>query len=413
MAIGIFWVVTALIGIGVAAILIMSLLRAAHSAEPAAAYDMRVYRDQLREVDRDLARGIIGAEDAERLRAEVSRRVLDADRAMAGVSDDGRGPGRISMAGVALVVVLTAGAFAGYWVLGAPGYPDMPMAARIADADAAYRDRPGQAALEAEFTTALPQPDLPDGVDPKFLELMERLRTAVTERPSDVQGQKLLARNEAALGNFAAAYAAQAQVIALTAPEDSAEDHAAQAELMILAAGGVVSPEAEAALTAALQRDPENGTARYYSGMMLAQTGRPDMAFRLWRGLLESSSPDDPWFEPLRAQIGSLATRAGVQYEPPAATPGPSAADVEAAAGMNEADRTAMIEGMVTQLNQRLATEGGTADEWARLIGAYGVLGQTDRATAIYAEALTRFEGRSEDLALIRSAGERAGVAVE
>ncbi|TKA94471.1 c-type cytochrome biogenesis protein CcmI, partial [Cereibacter changlensis] len=60
----IFWAVTALIGFGVAAILIATLLRAATAAEPAAAFDMRVYRDQLREVDRDLARGIIGAEDA-------------------------------------------------------------------------------------------------------------------------------------------------------------------------------------------------------------------------------------------------------------------------------------------------------------------------------------------------------------
>ncbi|PTE21997.1 c-type cytochrome biogenesis protein CcmI [Cereibacter changlensis JA139] len=406
----IFWAVTALIGLGVAAILIATLLRAATAAEPAAAFDMRVYRDQLREVDRDLARGIIGAEDAERLRAEVSRRVLEADRALAAAPQRGRGPGAISVAGAALVALLLAGAFGIYLRLGAPGYADMPMAARIADADAAYRDRPEQAALEAEFA-ALPQPELPNGADPKFLELMERLRAAVAERPTDVQGQELLARNEAALGNFAAASAAQRQVIALTSPRDSAEDHAALAELMILAAGGVVSPEAEAALTAALQRDPENGTARYYSGLMLAQTGRPDMAFRLWRGLLEASSPGDPWYEPLRAQIPDLAWRAGVDYQLPAPAAGPSAEDLQAAEGMSDEDRKAMIEGMVTQLNDRLATQGGTAEEWAQLIGAYGVLGQTERATAIFAEAQTRFEGREADLALIRAAADRAGVA--
>ncbi|MEH6774303.1 MAG: c-type cytochrome biogenesis protein CcmI [Cereibacter changlensis] len=406
----IFWAVTALIGLGVAAILIATLLRAATAAEPAAAFDMRVYRDQLREVDRDLARGIIGAEDAERLRAEVSRRVLEADRALATAPQRGRGPGAISVAGAALVALLLAGAFGLYLRLGAPGYSDMPMAARIADADAAYRDRPDQAALEAEFA-ALPQAELPNGADPKFLELMERLRTAVAERPTDVQGQELLARNEAALGNFAAASAAQRQVIALTSPRDSAEDHAALAELMILAAGGIVSPEAEVALTAALQRDPENGTARYYSGLMLAQTGRPDMAFRLWRGLLEGSRPGDPWYEPLRAQIPDLAWRAGVDYQLPAPTAGPSAEDLQAAEGMSDEDRQAMIEGMVTQLNDRLATQGGTAEEWAQLIGAYGVLGQTERATAIFAEAQTRFEGREADLALIRAAADRAGVA--
>jgi cytochrome c-type biogenesis protein CcmH len=44
---------------------------------------------------------------------------------------------------------------------------------------------------------------------------MERLRTTVAERPDDVQGQRLLARNEAALGNYAAARAAQERVVAL------------------------------------------------------------------------------------------------------------------------------------------------------------------------------------------------------
>ena len=69
-----------------------------------------------------------------------------------------------------------------------------------------------------------------------------------------------------------------------------------------------------------------------------------------------------------------------------------------------------MIRGMVDGLSNRLATDGGTAQEWARLIGALGVLGETDRATAIWAEAQTVFADRAEDLALIRSAAEQAGL---
>lgn len=76
---------------------------------------------------------------------------------------------------------------------------------------------------------------------------------------------------------------------------------------------------------------------------------------------------------------------------------------------MEAGDRQAMIEGMVEQLNDRLAREGGSAEEWARLIASLGVLGQTERARAIYGEAQGRFAGRAEDLAALKAAAEQAG----
>ena len=95
---------------------------------------------------------------------------------------------------------------------------------------------------------------------------------------------------------------------------------------------------------------------------------------------------------------------------PPAALPGPSAADVQAAGQMSAADRQQMIRGMVQKLADKLANEGGAAPEWARLIGAYGVLGETGRAAAIWTEAQGRFAGHDADLATIRAAAEKAGV---
>ena len=61
-----FWIAAAGIGLAVTALLLLALLRGRAGGEPAAAYDLRVYRDQLREVDRDLARGVIAPADAER-----------------------------------------------------------------------------------------------------------------------------------------------------------------------------------------------------------------------------------------------------------------------------------------------------------------------------------------------------------
>ena len=416
-----FWLIAAALALAVAAILYMAFRRAGRQGEPAAAFDLRVYRDQLAEVDRDLARGVIAAEDAERMRTEISRRVLEADRALSstteGTADCARGRAGL----IGLTALAVAGAFGIYAAIGAPGYPDMPLQTRLAMAEELRATRPGQAVAEAEAGDVLaadrPEPDA------RFLDLMAKLRTAVADNPNDLTGQELLARNEAALGNFAAAYRAQEQVIALKEPRSTGEDHAVLAELMILAAGGYISPEAEKALTEALRRDGENGTARYYSGLMFAQTGRPDMAFRLWRPLLESSAPDAPWVPPIRGQIEAAAAAAGIDYPlPPAAgagaaagtgpaLPGPSAEDMNAAAEMSAEDRQAMIRSMVEGLNDRLAQEGGSAEEWARLIGALGVLGETDRARAIWAEAQTRFADRAEDLAMLRAAATQAGVA--
>lgn len=460
-----FWMTAGTMVLAVAAILLAALLRGRAVAAPAAAYDLRVYRDQLAEIDRDAARGMLGAEEAQRLRTEVSRRVLEADRELANtqtgtVTASTAGRGVLTVAG--LVVVLLVAAFWGYWQLGVPGYADMPMKARIAFAENLRLTRPSQTEAEAQ----MPPVDAARDINV----LMEKLRAAVAERPDDLQGLGLLARNEAGLGNlaaavvaqkriidlkgdaatpddlaflaelesraaivaglddtqravlsvqnaasqsaYAAAYAAQMQVITLKGAEADAEDHAMLAELMILAAGGYVSPQAEVALSEALKRDAENGTARYYWGLMLAQIGRPDTAFTVWRNLLESSSSDDPWAQPLLAQIEELASMAGVAYGLPASNaPGPSAGDVAAAAEMSDADRQAMIESMVAQLNDRLASEGGTAAEWARLIGAYGVLGQPDNARRIWAEAQTRFAGKPDDLAVVRASAETAGVA--
>jgi cytochrome c-type biogenesis protein CcmH len=185
---------------------------------------------------------------------------------------------------------------------------------------------------------------------------------------------------------------------------------------MVMAAGGYVSPEAEVALARVLERDPGNGAARYYTGLLMIQTGRPDLAFQVWDGLLRTSAPTDPWVPPIRARIGDLAQIAGVRdYTPPQmaaapAAPGPAAEQVEAASEMTPEERMEMVRGMVEGLSDRLATEGGPPEDWARLIGALGVLGETAQATAIADEAETVFAGNDAALSLIAEARLRAGL---
>lgn len=399
-----FWIAATVLTLGLVALFWRALAGSGIApARSTAAADIGVYRDQLAEVARDAERGTISAAEAERSRIEISRRILEADRAVQSEAVGNAGGPRAAVIG--LMAAAFAGAFWLYWEIGAPGYPDLPIADRLARAEAFRADRPSQAEAEA----AAPQRETPAPA-PDYAELMERLRSTVAARPDDLTGQQLLARNEAVLGNFAAAAAAQARVVTLLGDAAKATDHAELADLFVLAAGGYVSPEAEAAAGEALARDPKNGIARFYVGLMWAQTGRPDLAFRFWQPLLEEGPADAPWIPPIRDQIGLVAAAAGVDYTPPALA-GPGAGDVAAAAQMSAGDRAAMIRGMVDQLSQRLAAEGGTAEEWARLITSLGVLGETGRAKAIYAEAQGNFAGRDGPLAMLRQAAEQAGVA--
>ncbi|AVO36390.1 c-type cytochrome biogenesis protein CcmI [Pukyongiella litopenaei] len=405
-----FWIISSALALVVSALLALALLRRHTTEEPAAAYDMRVYRDQLREVERDLARGVIGAADADRVRTEVSRRILAADAKLRATgSGAGASRGLTLAAAAALGLVVIGGSLAIYRVLGAPGYGDLALSRRIELAAEMRAARPSQAEAENSLP---PMPDMAQKPAADYLALLEKLRDTVADRPDDLQGQQLLARNEAVVGNFAASYAAQRKVIELKGAAASAGDHAELADKLILAAGGYVSPEAEAALSRALKRDPSNGIARYYWGLMEAQTGRPDLAFRRWAILLNDSPPDAPWVPPIRAQIADMALRAGVDYALPAPTGGrgPSAADIDAASRMSATDRADMIGSMVDGLSDRLATEGGPPEEWARLIGALGVLGEADRARAIHDEASRVFAGRPDALDLIAAAARQAGL---
>lgn len=415
-----FWAMAGAMTLGVAMILLQALRRGGEGLElRAAEFDGRVYRDQLREIEREVARGIVTEDEAGRMRAEVARRLLETDRVLSaaeaqtntGTSTAGASRGAVMVGSLVLVTLL-----AGFWIytrLGAPGTTDLPLQLRLELAEDRRAARLPQAALEAALP---PSPPLA-GVDPDFARLVEQLRATVEERPDDLQGHQLLARNEANLGNFDAAHRAQARVITLKGNAATAQDRLLHATLMIQAAAGQVSPEAENIIRAVLQGDPRNDTALFFAGLLNLQIGRQDLTFRFWRQLLDTAPPESPWRPEVRDRIEELARIAGVRYElPPETTtaqpalPGPAAADIEAAADLSPAERDEMIRGMVEGLNARLATEGGTADEWARLILALAQLGERERAEAIRAEALVNFAGREADLARIAEAASRAGL---
>lgn len=403
-----FWITVFTLTALVTVLFALALLRRNDPVPDGNEYDMRVYRDQLREVERDLERGVLSEADASRVRTEVSRRILAADAVQDNSKDLQSGaPKAVS---IIIGVILLGASFFLYSELGAPGYGDLALADRIAFADDLRENRPSQAEAEASLGDQPPIAEFSED----YLTLVQTLRDTVEQRPDDLRGQILLAQNESNLGNYIAAYQAQGRILDLKGDDVTVADISDYTDLLVLAAGGYVSPEAETSARVVLERDPDNGIARYYMGLMMSQTGRPDLAFRVWDRLLRIGPEDAPWIAPILAVIPEMAQRAGVNYQIPAIgserPAGPSSADIESAGEMSAAERIEMIEGMVSGLSERLASEGGTSAEWAQLIGALGVLGRTDQAFAVFKSAQEVFAKDLSAIDMLTRAAQRAGV---
>ena len=400
----VFWGVSVLLILLAVAGLCWPLFRGRGEAASRAEHDMQVYKDQLREIERDLARGVLEPAEAEATRTEVSRRLLGAAEQaekLTGAAHSPVGVSRGLAAGMALFLFLaTAGL---YLQIGASGRLDQPLQARIEQAQAERAARLSQADAEARMAE-LDQPG-PE-VSEDYLALVNKLREAMKERPDEVQGLRLLGQHLPRIGEWAEAAVVQRRLIEILGAAATGDDYADLAEDLIIAAGGYVSPEAEDTLETGMQLDPSNPRIRFYAGHALLQSGRPDLTYSLWTRLLEEGPEDAPWVLAIREQITDVAAAIGAPVPR-----GPNAEDIEAAGQMSEGDRQQMIETMVATLAERLGREGGPPEDWAQLIRAYGVLGETGKASAIWNEARETFADNPTALNLIRRAARDAEVA--
>ena len=77
-----FWVLVSVLTAAVAVALLLPLMRAEAHTDIPQSHDVEVYRDQLAELQRDTANGLISGDEAEFARAEVARRLLAANEAV-------------------------------------------------------------------------------------------------------------------------------------------------------------------------------------------------------------------------------------------------------------------------------------------------------------------------------------------
>jgi cytochrome c-type biogenesis protein CcmH len=321
-----------------------------------------VYRDQLAEIDRDVASGLIGGAEAEAARVEIGRRLLAAaDQARSLPASSGGSPKLRRAAAVAGLVGLPLLALAVYLPLGSPRLPDFPLAERARAPDAA-------------------QP---------LENLVAQVEQHLEKNPTDGRGWKVLAPVLLRLGRYDDAVRAYRNSI--TYSGDSASSRADLGEAIAAAAGGVVTAEAKGEFEHALALDAGDAKASYFLGVAAEQDGRKDEAATIWRAMLEKAPADAPW----RPLLQEALTRVGA---PAPAAPALSEQTMAAAKDMSATDRDAMIRGMVERLAVRLKQNGDDVEGWLRLVRAYLVLGDRDKAKGALADARQAVGSNAERL---------------
>ncbi|PPQ26609.1 c-type cytochrome biogenesis protein CcmI [Rhodopila globiformis] len=351
--------------------LLVPLLRGARPVPARANFDQAVYRDQLQELDRDIARGLLTETDAETARLEIQRRLLAAEQTPAPPARLARSP----LLAVAVFLVVGLGSVGLYLWLGSPEVPDVPYASRPAS-EVAGGDEAGMQKAVAELAAKLKQ------------------------NPSDPQGWLLYGRSLGMLNQWDKAEDAYRHAIDLGA--NSPEVLADHAEMMVMAASGTVTPAAEAAFNQILKVDPGNGMARFYLALARAQAGEPRKAIDGWQALLAEMPSDSPARQTVAQQIAQAAKAAGIpmpelakgtaeptpdQVAPNQPAPGPGAKAMADAARMSPEQREAMIRGMVGKLAAQQEADPTNLEGWLRLGKAYAVLHEPDKAADAYDKA--------------------------
>ena len=330
-----------LTGMAVCAVLaaVWPLMRASPRADAdLGAREAAFYKAQLEEIKRDVERGLLPQGEAESARAEAARRLIAA--ASVPSQPPAPAPSRYRLAAAALIAVgLPAMAFPLYARLGQPAMPDAPLASRKV------------------------APESAGGIDAAVAAVEARLAA----KPDDGKGWAVIAPVYMRLERYSDAAHAYAEALRLLGEDPSRR--AGYGEALVAVAGGVVTGEARQAFDRALAEQSGQPQARFYVALAAEQDGKKDEAIQDYQSLIADSPPDAPWRSVVSARLAAL------KGEP-----------AQEAGAIPESQRP-MIEGMVNRLATRLASNGGSLDEWSRLIRAYAVLHEADKAKAALAEA--------------------------
>jgi cytochrome c-type biogenesis protein CcmH len=338
------WVVFAAMT-GLAVFSVLWPLSRSRAAAPANLPNISLYEAQVAEIDRDAAAGLIPPTDVVAAQADAARRLLAVSATPPAAPPAQRNVRLAAAAAIILIPALTLGLYGRF---GRPDLPDAPLSARLQSAD------PGKTDLAAAIV---------------------RIEAHLREHPEDGRGWEVIAPVYVRLGRTEEARRAFAEAIRLLG--DSGAREAGLGEAILANAQGVVTAEARQAFEKASAADPSLPQPRYYLGLAALQDGKADEARAMWTRLVDEAPPGAPWVGALRQRIAALSA--------PAA--GPESAAGKSIASLPPAERAAAIRSMVEGLSARLQQNGGSLDEWTRLVRAYMVLNEREKARATLADA--------------------------
>ncbi|MCK4204590.1 c-type cytochrome biogenesis protein CcmI [Brucella pituitosa] len=375
-----FWLTAALLTLAATLTVLLPLTRNKQEFLPPEKNDLEVYRDQLREVEADAARGMIDTPSAEQARIEISRRILNAEKASAesAATIPKARSGRVLALAAVLAVPLIA--WGVYPLFGAPDTPAMPLAARLANS---------------------PQNSSVD-------ELIARAEAHLARNPNDARGWDVLAPIYLRIGRGADAVNAYRSAIRLEG--ENFQRILGLGEALIGVSGGPVTAEAEGLFEKAATLEPDDIRPQYYLAQGEMQDGNADGAVKRLQTVLDKAPKDAPW----RAQVEQTIARIrGTAPQAPAN--GPTTEDVDAAASMSPEDRQAMVEGMVQRLDESLRENGGDIDSWKRLVRSYMILNRRDDALDALKRGVAALDGekRAELTGFAAGLGLEAGSATQ
>jgi cytochrome c-type biogenesis protein CcmH len=319
------------------------------AADAQAGSDLAVYRDQLDEIERDRAGGLIGPAEADAARVEVSRRLIAAADAaeFTHALPIGSSLWRRRAVTVGALVLLPGIVAAFYLGLGSPQLPGQPLAERVREA---HQGR-------------------------SIASLVSEAEAHLERNPDDIRGYEVLAPVYLRMGRFSDAVSARRKLLALGG--ESAGRQSDLGEALVAAANGVVTAEAKSTFERALALDPDELKAKFYIGLAAEQDGDRAQAAATRRAMTHNAPADAPWVPMVREALARVGAPA-----PGITAPGPTSDDVAAAGAMSEKDRADMIRNMVARLADRLKENGSDVEGWQRLFRAYLVLGEREKAIA-------------------------------
>ena len=382
-----FWILVAVLVAGVTLAITRPLTRSSDAPVNSVDTDSAVYKDQLKEVAADAARGSLAAVEAEAARAEIARRLLRSTEANAKLS--ARDPGgrhRFAKSVYVLTsIALPVASLALYLTYGAPGLPGQPLSERIATAS--------------------------DTMKPN--DLVAKVEARLRDHPEDGTGWDVVAPVYYAMGRYGDAAGAYTNALRLVGELPRRLQGFANAR--IREENGIVPQDAKKALERILVIAPDSKEPRIWLALAKEQDGRLADAAADYRELIAEAPADAPWRGVLEERLAGLtpggdnsATESN-QKQGAASTPS-STPDAEAISAMSPEERQAFIGRMVDGLAARLKTDGTDAAGWLKLIRAYQVLGRRDDANKALSDARVGLKSDKAGLARVEDLARQLGL---